>query len=129
LPPKLFFSTIIRFREVIRNGIETNKVFELGCTLPTYEPSPFEIIEAAHPLFSSWWQEWHAHIFNVPVHPLCQDLQPQFALDSEVISLHLSSSYVLNSFFSFYTLVTYRTLNPFLPPKRSNTTKLGLNLS
>jgi hypothetical protein len=70
LPPKLFFSTIIRFREVIKNGIEGNKVFELGCTLPTYEPSPFRLIEAPHPLFSSWWQEFHAHFFNIPVHPL-----------------------------------------------------------
>jgi hypothetical protein len=57
LPPRLFFSTIIRFREVFTDRIEANKVFELGCTLPTYEPSPFGIIEAAHPLFSSWWQE------------------------------------------------------------------------
>jgi len=74
LPPRLFFSTIIRFREVIRDGIEANKIFEFGCTLPIYEPSPFGLIEAAHPLFSSWWQEWHTHNFNIPVHPLCQDL-------------------------------------------------------
>jgi hypothetical protein len=127
LPPRIFFSTIIRFREVIRDGIEANKVFELGCTLPTYEPSPFRIIEAAHPLFSSWWQEWHAHICNVPVHPLCQDLQPQFAPDSEVISLHSSSFYVLNFLISHS--VIHRTLNPFLLPKRFNTIKLGLNLS
>jgi hypothetical protein len=35
------------------NGIEANKAFELGCTLPTYEPSPFGIKEAIDPLFSS----------------------------------------------------------------------------
>jgi hypothetical protein len=75
LPPRLFLSRIIRFREVIRDGIEANKVFELGCTLPIYEPYTFGLIEAAHPLFSSWWQEWQAHIFNIPVHPICQDLQ------------------------------------------------------
>jgi hypothetical protein len=87
LPPRLFFSNIIRPREKILDRIEAIKVFELGWDLPTYEPSPLGLIEATHPLFVSWWQEWHTHIFNTPMHPLCQDLHPQFASDSEVIFL------------------------------------------
>jgi len=82
-------------------GYKAKKAFKLGCTLPTYEPSPFGIIEAAHPLFSSWWQEWHAPIFNVPLHPLCQDLEPQFAPDSEVISLYSIISLCFEPFFHF----------------------------
>ena len=124
LPPRLFFSTIIRFREVIKDGIEANKVFELGCTLPMYEPSPFGIIEAAHPLFSSWWQEWHAYIFNIPVHPLCQDLQPQFAPNSEVISLHSIIFLCFEFTFSFHTVI-HRILNPYPPSKEVKYYKAG----
>ena len=87
LPPKFLFSTIIKSREAITEGMEAKKVFELGWELPIYEPSPFGLIDAAHPLFVSWWQEWHAHIFNIAVHSLCKNLQPDFASDSEVISL------------------------------------------
>jgi len=87
LPPKFLFSTIIKSRELITEGMEAKKVFELGWELPIYEPSPFGLIDVAHPFFVSWWQEWHAHIFNISVHSLCKNLQPDFASDSEVISL------------------------------------------
>jgi hypothetical protein len=32
----------------------------------------------AHPSFTSWWQEFHDHIFNVPVHPICLNLMLDF---------------------------------------------------
>jgi len=88
LPPRLFFSEIIRPREEIKEELQAKRVFELGWDLPVYEPPLLQLIEFAHPLFVSWWQEWHIHIFNMPVHPLCQGLYPHFASDSEVISLY-----------------------------------------
>jgi hypothetical protein len=39
----------------------------------------------AHPSFILWWQELHDHIFNMPVHPLCLELIPDFQPTSEVI--------------------------------------------
>ena len=87
LPPRFLFSTIIKSREVITERMEAKKIFELGWELPTYEPSPFGLIDVAHPFFVSWWQEWHAHVFNISVHSLCKNLQPDFTSDSEVISL------------------------------------------
>jgi hypothetical protein len=44
-------------------------------------------ITVTHPSFTPWWQELHDHIFNVPVHPLCLELMPDFHLTSEVIYL------------------------------------------
>jgi hypothetical protein len=42
-------------------------------------------ITLAHPSFTLWWQEFHDHISNVPVHPLCLELIPDFQPTSEVI--------------------------------------------
>jgi hypothetical protein len=42
-------------------------------------------ITFAHPSFIRWWQELHDHIFNMPVHPLCLELMPDFQPNSEVI--------------------------------------------
>jgi hypothetical protein len=42
-------------------------------------------ITLAHPSFIPLWQELHDHIFNVPVHPLCLELIPDFQPTSEVI--------------------------------------------
>ena len=84
LPPRPYFSSIIRPRETLLNITEANKVFNLGCKLPTYEPNPLVIIEATHPSFNLWWQEWHSHIFRAQVHPLCQVLMPSFSSDDEV---------------------------------------------
>jgi hypothetical protein len=85
LPPKLFFSEMIRPREEIKEELQAKRVFELGWDMPTYELPLFQLIELAHTSFVFWWQEWHSHIFNTSVHPLCQDLNPQFNSDSEVI--------------------------------------------
>jgi hypothetical protein len=54
-------------------------------------------ITIAHPSFTSWWQELHDHIFNVPVHPLCLELMPDFHPTSEVI-------YLFPSFFNHVLL-------------------------
>jgi hypothetical protein len=78
---------MIKPREEIKEELQAKRVFELGWDLPTYELPLFQLIELAHPSFVSWWQGWRSHIFNTPVHPLCQSLYPQFASDSEVISL------------------------------------------
>ena len=75
-PQDCFFSETIRPRKEVKEELEAKRVFELGCNLPLYEPSPLRLIEIAHPLFVSWWQEWRSHIFSTPVHPLCQNLQP-----------------------------------------------------
>jgi hypothetical protein len=48
---------------------------------------PFVPITIVHPSFTSWWQELHDHIFNVPVHPLCLELMPDFHPISEVTNL------------------------------------------
>jgi hypothetical protein len=44
-------------------------------------------ITLAHPSFTSWWQEFHDHIFNVPVHPICFELMPDFQPVSKVTCL------------------------------------------
>jgi hypothetical protein len=41
----------------------------------------------AHPLFISWWKEFHDHIFNEPVHSFCLELMPDFQPTSEVTHL------------------------------------------
>jgi hypothetical protein len=52
-------------------------------------------ITLAHPSFTPWWQEFHDHIFNVPVHSLCLELMPDFQPTSEVIR---SSPFLTSAF-------------------------------
>jgi hypothetical protein len=92
LPPKLFFSEMIRPREELKDSIQQIRIFELTKNLPRYEPSPFSIIDIAHPTFSAWWHDWHSHLFKMPVHPLCQKLNPDFESDSEVLHVFFSYS-------------------------------------
>jgi hypothetical protein len=113
LPPRLFFSTLLKPREVLREGLETKRVFELGWDLPLYEPLPFKIIERAHPLFTSWWQEWRDHIFCIPVKPLCQALYPQFDSDSEVVLFSFYLSILINFVCSNFMFSGYRTCSSY----------------
>jgi hypothetical protein len=53
-------------------------------------------ITFAHPTFILWWQEFHDHIFNMPVHPLYLELMPDFQPTSEVIcSSHFLTSVLI----------------------------------
>jgi hypothetical protein len=48
---------------------------------------PFTPTTIAHPLFVTWWQEFHDHIFSESVHSLCLELMPDFQPTLEVIQL------------------------------------------
>jgi hypothetical protein len=58
----------------------------------------FTPITIAHPLFISWWQEFHDHIFSEPVQPFCLELMPDFQTTSEVIHLSFPLSSGMPSF-------------------------------
>jgi hypothetical protein len=63
-------------------------------------------ITVTHPSFIPWWQELHDHIFNVPVHPFCLELMPDFHPTSEVI-------YLYSLFFQSYPSLLIRILSFF----------------
>jgi hypothetical protein len=88
VPPRLFLHEFLKPREEIKESIQARRVFEYQCS-PTVYTWLFTQITIAHPLFISWWQEFHDHIFSEPVHSLCLELMPDFQPTSEVI--HLSS--------------------------------------
>jgi hypothetical protein len=87
VPPRLFHHEFLKPREDIKESLQAKRVFEYQCSSTVYAPRPFVPITIAHPSFTSWWQEFHGHIFNVPVHPLCHELMPDFHPISEVIYL------------------------------------------
>jgi hypothetical protein len=87
VPPRLFLHEFLKPRENIKESIQAKRVFEYKCSSTVYAPMPFVPITVTHPTFTSWWQELHDHIFNVPVHPLCLELMPDFHTTSEVINL------------------------------------------
>jgi hypothetical protein len=78
-------------REEIKETLQAKRVFEYQCS-PTFYTWPFIPTSIAHPLFISWWQEFHDHIFSEPVHSFCIELMPDFQPTSEV--MHLSFSFV-----------------------------------
>jgi hypothetical protein len=84
VPPRLFLHEFLKPREDIKESIEARRIFEYTCSTTFYAPKPFVPITLAHPYFIPWWQELHDHIFNVPVHPLCLELMPDFQPTSEV---------------------------------------------
>jgi hypothetical protein len=85
VPPRLFLHEFPKPREDIKESIQAKRVFEYKCIATVYAPRPFVPIIVSHPSFIPWWQELHDHIFNVPVHPLCLGLTPDFHPTSEVI--------------------------------------------
>jgi hypothetical protein len=87
VPPRLILHEFLKPREDIKESLQEKTVFEYKCSPTVYAPRPFVPITIAHPFFTSWWQELHDHIFNVPVHPLFLQLLPDLHPISEVINL------------------------------------------
>jgi hypothetical protein len=85
VPPWLFLHEFLKPREDIKETMEERRIFEYKCSKTIYTPKPFVLITFAHPSFILWWQELHDHIFNMPVHPLCLELMPDFQPTLEVI--------------------------------------------
>jgi hypothetical protein len=86
VPPRLFLHEFLKPREEIKENIQARRVFEYQCS-PTMYTWLFTPTTIAHPLFISWWQEFHDHIFSEPVHSFCLELMPDFQPISEVIHL------------------------------------------
>jgi hypothetical protein len=95
VPPRLFLHEFLKPREEIKESIQARRVFEYQCS-PNIYTWPFTPTSIAHPLFISWWQEFHDHIFNEPVHSFCIELMPDFQPTSEV--MHLFASFPSMSF-------------------------------
>jgi hypothetical protein len=106
VPPRLFLHEFLKPREDIKESLQAKRVFEYQCGSTVYAPRPFVPITIAYPSFTSWLQELHDHIFNVPVHPLCLELMPDFHPISEVIYLFFPS-------FSTMPFFTDQNLLPF----------------
>jgi hypothetical protein len=85
VPTRLFLHEFLKPREDIKESIEARRIFEYKCSTTFYAPKPFVPQTFAHPSFILWWQELHDHIFDMPVHPLCLELMPDFQPTLEVI--------------------------------------------
>jgi hypothetical protein len=85
VPPRLFLHEFLKPREDFKESIQAKRVSEYKCSTTVYAPRPFVPTTATHPSLSLWWQEPHDHTFNVPVHPLCLELMPDFHPTSKVI--------------------------------------------
>jgi hypothetical protein len=92
MPPRLFLHEFLKPREEIKDSIQARRVFEYQCS-PTLYTWLFTPITIAHPLFISWWQEFHDHIFSEPVHSFCLELMPDFQPTSEVTHLSFSHDF------------------------------------
>jgi hypothetical protein len=86
VPPRLFLHEFLKPREEIKENLQARRVFEYQCS-PTVYTWPFVPTSIAHPAFTSWWQEFHDHIFCEPVHSFCLELMPDFQPISEVMHL------------------------------------------
>jgi hypothetical protein len=98
VPPRLFLHEFLNPREDIKESLQAKRVFEYQCSSTVYAPRPFVPITIAHPSFTSWWQEFHDHTFNMPVHSLCLELMPDFQPISEVIYLFFPSFSTMSLF-------------------------------
>jgi hypothetical protein len=98
VPPRLFLHEILKRGEEIKESLQARRVFEYQCSPTVYAPRPFVPTTIAHPSFTSWWQEFHDHTFNEPVHSFCLELMPDFQPISEVI--YPFSPFSIMSFFT-----------------------------
>jgi hypothetical protein len=90
--PRIFLHEFLKPREDIKELLQAKRVFQYQCSSTVYAPRPFVPTTIAHPSFTSWWQEFHDHTFNVLVHSLCLELMPNFQPISKVIYLFLPLS-------------------------------------
>jgi hypothetical protein len=104
VPPRLFLHEFLKPREDIKESMQAKRVFEYKCNTIVYAPRPSVPITVTHLSFIPWCQEIHDHIFNVPVHPLCLELMPDFHLTSEVIYL----------FFPLFSIISLFTDQDFV---------------
>jgi hypothetical protein len=84
MPPRLFLHEFLKPREEVKELMHSSRIFHYVCS-PTVYTWPFVPTTIAHSTFNSWWQEFHDHIFNEPVHLFCAGLMPDFQPTSEVI--------------------------------------------
>jgi hypothetical protein len=96
VPPRLFLHEFLKPREEIMESLQARRVFEYQCSPTVYAPCVPTTI--SHPSFTSWWQEFHDHTFNEPVHSLCLELMSDFQPISEVT--YLFSLFSLMPFFT-----------------------------
>jgi hypothetical protein len=100
VPPRLFLHEFLKPREEMKENLQVRRVFEYQCSPTIYAPWPFVPTSIVHPSFTSWWQEFHDHIFNEPIHSLCLELMPDFQPISEV--MYLFSLLSSMSFFTYH---------------------------
>jgi hypothetical protein len=89
MPPRLFLHEFHKPGAEIKDSVQARRVFEYKCS-PTLYTWLFTPTTIAHPLFISWWQEFHDHIFSEPVHSFCLELMPDFQPTSKVTHLSFS---------------------------------------
>jgi hypothetical protein len=116
VPPRLFLHEFLKPREEIKENIQARRVFEYQCS-PTMYTWLFTPTTIAHPLFVTWWQEFHDYIFSEPVHSFCIELMPDFQPTSEVIQL----SFLLTSMPSFTDHDFGYSLQNTVPAPRART--------
>jgi hypothetical protein len=87
VPPRLFLHEFLKPKDEIKESLQAKRIFEYQCSPTVYVPRPFVPTTIAHPSFTSWWQEFHDHTFNEPVHSFCLELMPDFQPISEVMYL------------------------------------------
>jgi hypothetical protein len=94
VPPRLFLHEFLKPREEIKENLQARRVFEYQCS-PIIYPWSFVPTSIVHPLFTSWWQELHDHIFSEPVHCFCLELMPGYQPTSEVMHLSFFTKHAL----------------------------------
>jgi hypothetical protein len=82
VPPRLFLHEFLKPREEIKESLQAK----------------------IHPLFISWWPEFHDHIFSELVHFFCLELMPDFQPTSEV--MHLSFPFIKHASSTDHDFVT-----------------------
>jgi hypothetical protein len=117
VPPRLFLHEFLKPREEIKESLQAKRVFEYQCSPTIYPWSPVPTT-IAHPLFVTWWQELHDHIFSVPVHSFCLQLMPDFQLALEVIHL---SFFFCQACLSSLIMIFCHSLQNTVPAPRART--------
>jgi hypothetical protein len=95
--PRLFLHEFLKPREEIKESLQAKRVFEYQCS-PTFYPWYLAPTSIADPLFMSWWQELHDHIFSEPLHSFCLELMPGYQPTSEVMHLSFTSFFTKHAF-------------------------------
>jgi hypothetical protein len=92
LPIGLYFSVLIKPREIIPNGTYYQRLLDWVPNSSTIDLASWKFSSFTSPLFNIWWAEWCDHLFCMFLKLYCEKLDPAYNVSADEVLSYLITS-------------------------------------